>query len=185
MRTARIPNLMPNPAITIMRTQHSLARGEVCFVGEAIAVVIAESRYLAEDAAALVAIDYDVLPAVEDCRGAVSPGAACAHADIDNNVAASLRMECGDVDAAFAKAAHVVEETLWLHRGGGMALEARGVAASHDPSTDMLTVWSSTQTPHLGRSILADLLGRNLESIRMIAPDVGGGFGPKAPFYPE
>src|SRR6202023_357130 len=59
------------------------------------------------------------------------------------------------------------------------------VAASHDLSSDMLTVWSSTQTPHLGRSILADLLGRNLESIRMIAPDVGGGFGPKAPFYCE
>ncbi|MGP0088722.1 MAG: molybdopterin cofactor-binding domain-containing protein [Xanthobacteraceae bacterium] len=185
MRTARIPNLLPNPAITIMRTQHSLARGEACFVGEAIAVVIAESRYLAEDAAAQVAIDYDVLPAVEDCRAAVRPDAPCAHSDIQNNVAASLRMAFGDVDAAFAKAAHIVEETMSLHRGGGMALEARGVAASHDPSSDRLTVWSSTQTPHLGRSILADLLGRDLESIRMIAPDVGGGFGPKAPFYPE
>src|SRR5215470_11691622 len=73
MRSERIPNLMTNPAIKIMRTQHALARGEVCYVGEAIAVVIAESRYVAEDAAAQVAVDYDVLPAVSDCRAAVAP----------------------------------------------------------------------------------------------------------------
>ncbi|MFY9763329.1 MAG: molybdopterin cofactor-binding domain-containing protein, partial [Xanthobacteraceae bacterium] len=74
---------------------------------------------------------------------------------------------------------------LWQHRGGGMALETRAVLATHDPVADVLTVWSGTQTPHLGRGTLADLLDRNLESIRMIAPDVGGGFGPKAIFYPE
>jgi carbon-monoxide dehydrogenase large subunit len=94
-------------------------------------------------------------------------------------------MGYGDVDDAFGKAAHVFEEQFWMHRGGGMSMETRAVAASHDAASDFLTVWSSTQTPHLGRSILADLLGRNLESIRMIAPDVGGGFGPKAPFYAE
>jgi carbon-monoxide dehydrogenase large subunit len=185
MRAERIPNLMANPAIRIMRTQHSLARDEVCYVGEAVAVVIADSRYVAEDAAALVAVDYDLLPSVEDCREAVKPGAPLAHSDIADNIAAALKMEYGDVDAAFAKAAHVFEEHYWMHRGGGMAMETRAVAASHDRVSDFLTVWSSTQTPHLGRSILADLLGRDLESIRMIAPDVGGGFGPKAPFYPE
>ena len=185
MRTDRIPNLMANPAIRVMRTQHALARDEVCYAGQAIAVVIADSRHVAEDAAALVAADYDILPAVEDCREAVKPGSARAHSDIADNIAATLKMEYGDVDASFAKAAHVFEEKLWMHRGGGMSMETRAVAASHDATSDFLTVWSSTQTPHLGRGILADLLGRNLESIRMIAPDVGGGFGPKAPFYPE
>ncbi len=185
MRTERIPNLMANPAIRIMRTQHALARDEVCYAGQALAVVIADSRYLAEDAAAAVAVDYDILPAVEDCREAVKPGSPHAHTDIPDNVAAALKMEFGDVDAAFGRAAHVFEEQLWMHRGGGMSIETRAVAANYDAASDFLTVWSSTQTPHLGRGILADLLGRNLESIRMIAPDVGGGFGPKAPFYPE
>ena len=91
----------------------------------------------------------------------------------------------GDVEAAFARAAHVFEEEIWTHRGGGMAMEPRAVLASYEPATDMLTVWSATQTPHLGRRTLADLLERDLESIRVIAPDVGGGFGPKAPFYAE
>ena len=76
MRSERIPNLMTNPAIKIMRTQHALARQEVCYVGEAVAVAIADSRYIAEDAAALVQVDYDVLPAVSDCRDAVKPGAS-------------------------------------------------------------------------------------------------------------
>jgi carbon-monoxide dehydrogenase large subunit len=94
-------------------------------------------------------------------------------------------MAYGDVDAAFAQAAHVIEEAFWVHRGGGMSLETRAVLASYEPASDMLTVWSSTQTPHLGRRVLADLTERNLETIRLIAPDVGGGFGPKAPFYAE
>jgi carbon-monoxide dehydrogenase large subunit len=185
MRSERIPNLMTNPAIKIMRTQHALARSEVCYVGEAIAVVIAESRYVAEDAAAQVAVDYEVLPAVSDCRAAVAPDAPRAHSDIPDNIAAEVRMAYGDVDAAFASAPHVFAETLWLHRGGGMAMETRAVAASYDATADLLTVWSSTQTPHLGRRIIADLIGRHMESIRLIAPDVGGGFGPKAPFYAE
>ena len=97
----------------------------------------------------------------------------------------TFQLAYGDVDAAFANAPHVFEDELWQHRGGGMAIETRAVLASHDAATDMLTVWSGTQTPHIGRRMLADLLGRELESIRMIAPDVGGGFGPKAIFYPE
>jgi len=185
MRSERIPNLMTNPAIKVMRTQHALARQEVCYVGEAVAVVVAANRHVAEDAAALVAVDYDVLPAVADCRDAIKSGAPRAHSDIEDNIAAVVRMEYGDVDAAFAAAPHVFAETFWLHRGGGMAMETRAVAARHDAPGDLLTVWSSTQTPHLGRRMLADLTGRHLEQIRMIAPDVGGGFGPKAPFYAE
>ncbi|MGA8950106.1 MAG: molybdopterin cofactor-binding domain-containing protein, partial [Xanthobacteraceae bacterium] len=185
MRHMPIPMLTPNPAIATPRTQMALARDEACYVGQPIAVVIADSRYLAEDAAAAVAVDYDVLAAAGDCRAAIKDGAPRAHSDLASNVIARFPLAYGDVDAAFANAAHVFEEVLWQHRGGGMALETRAVLATHDPVADTLTVWSGTQTPHLGRGTLADLLDRNLESIRMIAPDVGGGFGPKAIFYPE
>ena len=94
-------------------------------------------------------------------------------------------MGYGDVDAAFAGAPHVFEDTFWMHRGSGMPMETRAVAAQHDPFGGTLTVWSATQTPHLGQRILADLLDRDIDKVRMIAPDVGGGFGLKAPFYPE
>jgi carbon-monoxide dehydrogenase large subunit len=157
----------------------------VFYVGQAIAVVVADTRYIAEDAAAAVVVQYDVLPAVGDCRGGVAEGGARANSALDTNVAANFRLAYGDIDAAFAGAAHVFGEEIWQHRGGGMAMETRAVLASHDPASDLLTVWSGTQTPHIGRRMMADLLGRELEAIRMIAPDVGGGFGPKAIFYPE
>ena len=185
LAVTQIPMLVPHPAIKTPRTQLALARGEVCFVGEAVAVAVAESRYGAEDAAAAVKIDFETLPAVSDCRDAVKPGAACVHSDLATNVAARVPMSYGDVDAAFANAAHVFEEEMFLHRGGAMSLEGRAVLASHDTASDVLSVWSATQTPHLARATLADLFERDLESIRVIAPFVGGGFGTKAPFYPE
>jgi carbon-monoxide dehydrogenase large subunit len=184
MARAQIPMLVPSPAIRTPRTQTALARGEVCYVGETIAAVIAEDRYLAEDAAHAVEIDFDVLPAVSDCRDAARPGAPAVHTDLAGNIAAEIPMSYGDVDAAFAGAAHVFEEELFLHRGGAMTLETRAVLASRDAS-GVLTVWSSTQTPHLCRATLADLFERDLEQIRVIAPLVGGGFGTKAPFYAE
>ena len=185
MRRTPIPMLTPNPAIAVARTQTVLARDEVHYVGQPIAVVIADSRYIAEDAAAALIVNYDLLDAVADCRAAIKDGAPRAHSDLQSNVIARFPLAYGDIDAAFANAAHIFEEVIWQHRGGGMALETRAVLASHDPGSDVLTVWSGTQTPHLGRGMLADLLNRNIESIRMIAPDVGGGFGPKAIFYPE
>jgi carbon-monoxide dehydrogenase large subunit len=185
MSANRMPMLVPNPAIAASLTQYCLARDEVCYVGQAIAVVVAESRYVAEDAAAVVDIDYEILPAVSDCRDAVNAKAPHAHATLADNIASTFRMGYGDVDAAFASAAHVFTEELWQHRGGGMAMETRAVVANLDPANDLLTVWSATQTPHIGRRMLADLLDRQLESIRVIAPDVGGGFGPKAIFYAE
>ena len=185
MRSEPIPMLLPNPAIAQPRTQTVLARDEVYYVGQAVAVVIADTRYIAEDAAAAVIVDYEPIEAAGDCRDAIKDGAPRAHSDLASNVVARFPLAYGDVDAAFAGAAHVFEETIWQHRGGGMAIETRAVLASHDPLSDVLNVWSGTQTPHIGRRILADLLSRELESIRMIAPDVGGGFGPKAIFYPE
>jgi len=185
MDRERIPNLMPNPSAAILRLQHALAIDEVCFVGEAVAVVVADSRYAAEDAAALVAVDYDPLPVAGDLVEALAADAPSTHSELADNRAGDFTFEHGDVDAAFAAAAHVVDATFNMHRGSGMPIEPRAVLARPDPLTGALTIWSSTQTPHLGRRILADLLGRDIESIRMIAPDVGGGFGLKAPFYPE
>ena len=130
-------------------------------------------------------VDYEVLPAVSDCRDAVKPDAPRAHSDLASNIAAFVPMSYGDVDAAFASAPHVFEDELLLHRGAAMTLEGRAVLASHDAAADLLTVWSATQTPHLARGTLADLFERDLESIRVIAPAVGGGFGTKAPFYAE
>jgi carbon-monoxide dehydrogenase large subunit len=183
--TDRMPMLVPNVAIKALRTQHALAVDEVCYVGQSIAVVIADSRYAAEDAAAQVAVDYDVLPAISELGDALKPGAPLAHLDLDTNLASGFEMTYGDVDRAFAGAAHVLKESMWQHRGGGMAMETRAVQAAYDPATDILTVWAATQTPHIARRMLADQLGRNPEAIRYIATDVGGGFGPKAIFYPE
>jgi aerobic carbon-monoxide dehydrogenase large subunit len=185
MSIERMPMLVPNPAIAASLTQHCLAHDEVCYVGQTVAVVVAESRYIAEDAAALVDVDYKALPVVSDCREAVKPETPRSHLTLDDNIASTFRMGYGDVDRAFASAAHVFSEDIWQHRGGGMAMEARAVVASLDPANDLLTVWSATQTPHICRRMLADLLDRHLESIRVIAPDVGGGFGPKAIFYAE
>src|ERR1700728_1043050 len=185
MRSQPMAMLLPNPAISEVCTQHVLARDEVFYVGQAIAVVVADTRYIAEDAAAAVMVQYDVAPAVGDCRAGVAEGAARANSALDTNVAANFRLAYGDIDAAFAGAAHVFGEEIWQHRGGGMAMETRAVLASHDPASDLMTVWSGTQTPHIGRRMMADVLGRELETIRVIAPDVGGGFGPKAIFYPE
>src|SRR6202023_3777554 len=180
-----IPMILPVLGIKACRTQLCRASEEVAYAGQTVALVVADNRYVAEDAAALVAIDYEVLPAISDCRDALKPGAPPVHSDLDTNLASRIPMAYGDVDAAFTGAAHVIEEAFWVHRGGGISLETRAVLASHEPAGDMLTGWSSTQTPHLGRRVLADLLERNLETIRLIAPDVGGGFGPKAPFYAE
>ena len=94
-------------------------------------------------------------------------------------------MRYGDADAVFATAPHVFAEEIFQHRGAAMTLEGRAVLASNDTATDMLTVWSATQTPHICRRSIADLLDRELETVRVIAPCVGGGFGTKAPFYAE
>ncbi|HXJ00132.1 MAG TPA: xanthine dehydrogenase family protein molybdopterin-binding subunit, partial [Micropepsaceae bacterium] len=184
LQTTRLPMLVPNPYSKISRNQFALAQNEVCYVGEAIAIVVAETRSLAEDAAAATAVDYEPLPVACDCREAVKPGAALAHLGAPDNKAAAFKVAYGDVAGAFGSAAHIYKEELWHHRGCGHALECRGALA--DVSRDGgLTVWSSTQTPHLEKRVLSQLLERNLDSIRVIAPDVGGGFGPKAIFYGE
>src|SRR5712691_2313446 len=175
-RTAQLP-----PDIT----PFVLAKDEVAFVGEAVAVVIASSRYLAEDAAAQVAVDYEPLPAVSDCRAALAPGAPLAHRRAKSNLLIEFRQGYGDAAAAFARAPHRVSVNLRQHRGGAHSIEGRGALASYDVNEDRLTLWSSTQLAHEVRAFLMLLLRLDENRLRVVAPDVGGGFGAKFVMYPE
>lgn len=176
---------LPSPSYRQELHRPVLASVDVAHVGEPVAMVIADSRYIAEDAAALVQVDYDPLPVVADCRAALAPDAPRAHRNAPHNIVAEFDMGYGDVDAAFAKAAHVFKESLWQHRAGAHSMECRGNVAHYDDVEDRLTLWSSTQAPHAAMRILADLLGRDENQMRVVPPDVGGGFGPKLVFYPE
>ncbi len=181
----RMVQANPHPLLKQNLTQYPLAHDEVCYVGETIAMVLAESRYVAEDAASLVQVDYEPLPAVIDVRDAARPGAARVHADSPDNLVARIPWKFGDAESAFTSAAHVFRESYVQHRGGCHSMECRGVVASHDAFSDQLTLWSSTQSPYLVRRFLSQYLEREEAKIRVVAPDVGGGFGPKAAHYPE
>jgi carbon-monoxide dehydrogenase large subunit len=148
-------------------------------------MVLATDAYVAEDAAALVGLQFGLLPAVSDCRAALKPKAPRVHSDAPDNLVAAFTTGYGDVDAAFAGAAHVVKESYWLHRGCAQSMECRGCVAAYDHVDDKITLWSSTQTPLVAARLLAELLGRQEASVRVVAPDVGGAFGPKLVFYPE
>jgi carbon-monoxide dehydrogenase large subunit len=181
----RLAVALPDRVYKQQRDRPILAGDETVYVGEAIAMVIADNPYVAEDAVSQVNIEFDVLPAVSDCRDALSPDAAKVHSDASDNLIAEFASAYGDVDAAFAGAAHAFRESYWQHRGCAHAMECRGCLAAVDPLDDRLTLWSSTQTPLVAARLLAELLGREETSIRVLAPDVGGGFGPKLVFYPE
>ena len=181
----RLMVAMPSPSYRLELNRPVLASEEVVHVGEAIVMVVAEDRYLAEDAAAAVMVEYDPLDAVADCVAALEPGAPKAHATAPSNLVAEMTIEYGAVDASFAAAAHVVRERLWIHRGGSHSMECRGLVAVHDALEDRLTVWNSTQMPHASKRLLCDILGLGERQIRVVTPDVGGGFGPKLIFYPE
>ena len=161
----------------------ALADGEVSYVGEAVALVLAENRYVAEDAAALVAVDYDVLPSVADCRKAAQPTSPAVRRELNSNVAATYKVVYGDADAAFNKAAHVFHEELWQHRGAAHPIEGRGILAQW--RDDMMTVWASTQKAHDLFQSLTALLDFEESRLRVATPDVGGGFGPKLCVYSE
>jgi len=161
----------------------ALADGETSYVGETVAIVLADSRHLAEDAAALVAVDYDVLPAVSDCRKAIEPGAPAVRRELNSNVAANYKVAYGDVEGAFRKAAHVFHEELWQHRGAAHPIEGRGILAQW--RDDAMTVWASTQKAHDLFQSLTSLLDFDESRLRVATPDVGGGFGPKLCVYPE
>ncbi|HVB09696.1 MAG TPA: xanthine dehydrogenase family protein molybdopterin-binding subunit, partial [Bacillota bacterium] len=162
-----------------------LAKDFARHVGEAVAVVIADGRAAAEDAAQLVRVSYEPRPAVLDLDAAVAPGSPKVHADLADNVSFTFDHKTDGVDAAFAKAAHVVRHRLRQQRLVPNAIEPRAIVADYRRADGMLTVWSSTQIPHLLKIFAAGLLGLPEPRVRVIAPEVGGGFGSKLQVYPE
>jgi len=155
------------------------------FSGQAVAVVLAESRYLAEDAAELVEVDWEPLEPVATLAQAAAAGAPVVHEGWDDNVAVRFVVAKGDTAAGLRDAAVVVRERFEIQRQAGLPLETRGAVAQHDPATGSLTLWSSTQNSHPLRRAVSRVTGLALEQVRVIAPDVGGGFGIKGVLYPE
>lgn len=179
-----MPQMIPSPLLKQSKTYYPLAMDEVCHVGVPLALVVAETRAIAEDAAALVAVDYEPLPAIVDWRRALDADAPRAHLGSPDNLVAVLHSRFGDVEKTFANAPHVFRESFEIHRGACHSMEGRGVVAVPEPG-DKMTVWTSTQAPYMVRRMLAEYLGRAERTIRVAAPDVGGGFGPKGVVYPE
>ena len=181
----RIPQALPAGAIKFDVDPYALAKDEVSYVGEPIAMVVAESRRVAEDALALIALDLEALPAVLDPVDGLAPGAPKARLDCPDNLVARQSIDYGDVDGGFAKASHRIAERFRLHKGGGHSIETRGVAVRFDDTDGSMTVFVNSQTPHRAKQILVAALGLAEQQICVVAPDTGGGFGPKATFYPE
>ena len=175
-----LPIVPPHPALR-GRNFRLLASDRVRFVGEAVAVVVAESRETAEDARELIEVAWEPLPSVQDPS---RPGTAV-HEDIVDNLAGRVTLARGDVAAALAAAPRVVSERLAIGRAGGQPMETRGIVAEHNQMAGLLTVWASTQVPHQVRQFVCELSGLPPHQVRVIAPDMGGGFGAKLIVYPE
>jgi carbon-monoxide dehydrogenase large subunit len=168
-----------------MPTHYALALNKVYFVGHPVAVVVAEDRYLARDALDLIEVDYEELPPMTDPQKALQPDAPIIHEDLGTNLAFEWKIEGGDVDAAFAQAEVVVRQEFVNQRLIPVPMEPRCVLAEWDAGNRLLTIWTSTQIPHLVRSLVAGMLNLPENHVRVIAPDVGGGFGQKLQVYVE
>jgi carbon-monoxide dehydrogenase large subunit len=180
------PLLIPHPGLTHPRTQPPLAMDAVRYAGELVAFVVADDRYVAEDAVGLIDVEYEPHPAVVDLEAAASAASPLVHPDVPGNRAARVVQQVGDPDGAFARAAHVLSERLYIERSCGSPLEARGVVAEYDARTGLLRVWSSTQAPLPVKNGLARIFGLPEFRVEVVAPDTGGGFGTKIMlFYPE
>jgi carbon-monoxide dehydrogenase large subunit len=173
-----LPLLIPHPDLTHGRTQYALAKDEVNHVGEAIAFVVADDRYLAEDAVSRIRVEYDFLPPVVGIEAARA-AEHLVHADVPGNLAARQTQERGDARAAIAAAPHTLSLDLTVERSASTPMEGRGTVARWDPDTGRLTVWSSTQTSTGVRAAVAAKLGLDLGQVDVVTPDVGGGFGVK------
>ena len=179
-----VPCAAANP--TLRTPPHPvLAQGEVRYVGEPVAAVVAEDSYTARDALDLIEVDYDPLPAVSDLEKALQPGSPLVHSQWDSNQAFTFECGTGDMDKARAEADVIVKQKFIHQRLAPIPVETRGVVARYFPGEGELTVWSSTQIPHLLRAMLALVLGFPEHRIRVIAPEVGGGFGCKLNVYRE
>ena len=164
--------------------QYPLAHGKVHYVGDPVAVVLAESRYLAEDGAEAVEVVYEPLPALVDVKESLK-GETVIHEAQGTNVAFEFTSSIGDPDTAFGEADYVRKEEFRCHRHTANPMETRGLAASYDPGREQLTVWGETKVPHYNRGVLSSLLQMPEHRIHFVEPDVGGGFGVRGEFYPE
>ena len=179
-----LPVLIPHEDLQYARTQSALAKAKVRHVGEAVAFVVAADRYVAEDGADLVQVEYEPLPVVADAALAVTPGATRVHEDMPGNVGGHYIREVGSWEKAVAESDLVLKETFRLDRGAASPMETRGVVVI--PEGNSVTMYNSTQAPIPLRGGLANWFGIPEMNFRLIAPDVGGGFGPKVMmFYPE
>src|SRR5215510_2201989 len=174
-----VPHKLLNPQ------QPLLATDKVRHVGEAIAIIVAVSRYIAEDAAELVSVDFETLPAVVDAEQAVKPGGPIIHEHLRTNVIGEFAIAKGNVEAALARAPHKLKRRFYHHRYSGIPMECRGVVGVYDQRTDSVTIWSSTQVVHWLRREASAILDLPEGRVRVAAPDVGGGFGVKGHVYPE
>ena len=162
-----------------------LPHDKVCYVGQPIAVVVAHDPYVARDAVELITVDYEPLVPILDPDAAARDDAPVIHAAMGTNVAMRLRQRAGDLEGAFAQADHVVRQRYVVQRIVPAPLETRGVLAQYQPQEDLLTVWNATQAPHRVKHFLVHLLQRPEQTVRVIAPDVGGSFGVKDCLFPE
>ncbi len=173
-----IPTAVPHPALRPCG-QVPLARDRARFVGEPLAVVVATDRYTAEDGAGAIAAELELepLPVVAGWEADLAPDAPVLHEGLGDNLAGSWVVRVGEVERAFAEAERVVRGSFAVQRYTGMPIETRGVMATVDPISGRLVVWSSTQWPHTVRRALAEALGMPEHRLRVVAPDLGGGFG--------
>lgn len=184
--SARIlPDCHPNPALQNPRGPRVLAAKEVRYVGEPIAAVVAENRYLAEDGVDLVGVEYDGTPGVIDLPAALAKDSPLVHTDHGSNLAARLLVATGNVEKAFARAHCVVRQKLEIQRGAGQAMETRGVVAYWSELDERMIVWNVSQVPFVHRTAIANALGLPENSVQVRNGDVGGGFGYKGLTYTE
>ncbi len=184
------PLLVPPPpvegSVFHERTQVPLAKDKIRHLGEPVAMIVADSRALAEDASDRIFLDCEPLDAVVDLERALEPGAPLVHDDLDSNIAALVPQRKGDYASARERADVVIRRRLVYDRGASAAIENRGVVAEWDRLTERLMIWDTTQAPIPIRNGLASMLGLSESQVRVVAPFVGGGFGPKIMmFYPE
>jgi carbon-monoxide dehydrogenase large subunit len=162
-----------------------LASDRVYFVGHPVAVVVAVDRYIARDAVDLIEVDYEPLPVVTDPQAALAPDSPLTHPDLGTNLAFTWTLAMGDLDKAFAEADRVIKHRMVHQRLIPMAIEPRGCVASWHAGEQSLTLWTSTQIPHLVRTLLPGMIGVPENKMRIVAPEVGGGFGSKLNLYAE
>jgi carbon-monoxide dehydrogenase large subunit len=174
-------DLFPDSKPALMR---ALAVDRVRYVGEPIAIVVATNADIAQSAAKTILVEYEDLPVLLDPEEAAR-NATLLYPEHGTNVANMCRQEVGDVDLAFAQAQHTIEAEFRIHRAAPAPMETRGVVAEPDPAGARITLYTSTQFPHLVRAFLSGVLAMAPADIRVVAPDVGGGFGAKCEFYPE